>query len=53
MTKFSNYLNEKVSKKEIDSVLSNDNILIGVEYEFVFDELRAKIFKIGGDFNTA
>ena len=35
--KFENYLNEKVSKSEIDSIFRNKNILVGMEFEFYMD----------------
>lgn len=41
MSRWNNYierLDEKVSKKEIDEALKNDNILIGCEFEFKVDE---------------
>lgn len=33
-------LNEKVSAKEIDEALMNPNITIGVEFEFIVDEMK-------------
>jgi len=40
-------VDEKVSKKEIDDALKNDNILIGCEFEFISDE---PLNAMGSDF---
>jgi hypothetical protein len=34
---FADYLNEKITKKEFEDVLKNDNILSGCEFEFYID----------------
>jgi hypothetical protein len=34
---FADYLNEKITKKEFEDVLKNDNILSGCEFEFYLD----------------
>ena len=40
LEQFINRLDEKVSKREIDLALKNDNIFIGAEFEFISDELE-------------
>ena len=35
--KFLDFINEKVSKKEVSDALKNRNIYIGAEFEFIFD----------------
>lgn len=36
-------INEKVKKNEIDAALANSNILVGAEFEFLHNELKAQL----------
>jgi hypothetical protein len=36
--KFYHYLTEKVSRKEIDDALKNQNVMVGAEFEFLLDD---------------
>lgn len=40
MIKFSEFLTEKVSKKEIEDVLKNKNIMVGIEYEIKLNDVN-------------
>lgn len=56
MARFTSFINEKVNKQEIDTVLTSTDILVGAEFEFkigehMFDHLKEKYNDLVDEYN--